>query len=121
MIKFSLPAVLFLALSAQAADAPAKWQYAGESQGITFRIKVFNACKAEGSKIVLKLESKLPEKVEVSFRLNDSEWSKTFTRELKAGATDSGLEFRPEEGSACHPFIDQIYVDSQAPVVSQSE
>ena len=57
----------------------------------------------------------------LSFRLNDPDWSKSFTATLKAGATNSGLRFTPDGGSVCHPYIDMVYIEPKEKHVTRSE
>jgi hypothetical protein len=113
----SLMAVL-LALAPLAAFGADPWKYAGENKGAAFHLKIDNPCK-EGSRVRIMVKNTLDQAVTVSFRLNDSEWRKTFTRELRAGATDTTLSHQPEEGLVCHPYIDQVYFEEDLPVISQ--
>lgn len=120
MTRFAVIAALFLSLGLQAKPAPVKWKFAGESQGVVFYLRMDNACKPEGSQVFLKLENTLNHPVTVSFRLSDSDWNKTFTRELAAGATDTRLRYRPDDGPACYPFIDQIHLGEEGTQVTQT-
>ena len=115
-------------LLAFAADAPpgsgspnasgSKWLYAGEMQGIEFRLQMAGACK-DGSKVALRLKTSSEEDLVVSFRLNDDDWRKTFTQALKAGGKPVTLSFAPEDGQVCHPYVDQVEVSS-APLIHGS-
>lgn len=112
--------VLFLAFLPIAALAnDNKWQYAGESQGISFQMQIRNECK-DNAKVTVKMKSEIDRSVTVSFRLNDSDWRKTFNYKLKANAQAATVSFTPDEGSVCHPFIDQIYIESEESMVTQS-
>jgi hypothetical protein len=124
MVRLSLIAVLFLALTPRADDTSEKWQFAGESQGVSFYLKVRHECRDHGSNVSVKLESQLDYAVLVSFRINDPNWRKTFTKELKPHGSDSRLAYSPEESGACHPFVDEVTVEpkeKQAPQVSQKQ
>jgi hypothetical protein len=115
----SLIGILALVPLAVAADDN-KWHFAGESQGISFQLQIRNQCK-DGSKVAIRLKSEIDRPVTVSFRLNDSDWRKTFTYKLKANAQDATLNYTPFDEPACHPYIDQVYVESEESVVTQSE
>lgn len=120
--------ILALALTlmvgtAPAADKPAggeKWKYAGENQGIAFYLRITDQCR-EGSKVFLKLRSELENPVTITFRLNDSDWRKTFTRELAAGGKDATLQYSPDDGPVCNPYIDQVFIEPKTEWVTQSE
>ena len=109
---------VLLALAPLAAIGSEPWKYAGENKGVAFHLKIDNACK-EDSKVRIKVKNTLDRAVTISFRLNDSEWRKTFTRELRAGATDTTLAHQPEESLVCHPYIDQVYFEENLPMISQ--
>jgi hypothetical protein len=98
-----------------------RWLYAGENHGIRFFFKIANECRETGASVGIKLESILDYPVTVSFRVNDPNWSKTFQRDLTPGEVDTGIKFTPGEGTACHPFVDEVYVDSKETQVSKSE
>lgn len=100
------------------AQAVEHWQYAGENKGVEFHFKVTDECK-EGSTLAVKLVNTLDRAVRISFRLNDSDWRKTFTMDLKMG-TDMSLKFAPEEGTVCHPYVDRVFVQSREEQVSQT-
>ena len=102
------------------ASAAEKWQFAGENQGIAFQLQITNQCK-DGSKVSIKLKSALDHPVTVTFRLNDADWKKTFTYALQPKGRDANLTFVPEDSQVCHPYVDQVYVESPEPQVSQSE
>lgn len=114
------PILIAASLSPTLASAADKWQYAGESQGIAFQLQISNQCK-DGSKVAIKMKTTLDHPVTVSFRLNDADWRKTFTHDLKPNGKDVTLNFSPGDSEVCHPFVDQVYVESKEPVVSQSE
>ncbi len=110
-----------LALSPLMAMGEEKWKFAGENQGISFHLQITGECK-EGSKVAIKLKSSLDHPVTVSFRLNDSDWRKTFSAKVKpSGGRNNILTFAPEESAACNPYIDQVYVESNEPMVTQNE
>jgi hypothetical protein len=95
-----------------------KWSFAGESYGVRIFFKINRECRESGSSVALKLENTLDYPVTVSFRVKDPEWSKSFERDLKAQAEDTGLKFIPETGTACHPYVDNIYVEATGTKVS---
>ncbi|MEO6094543.1 MAG: hypothetical protein ABIW76_02315 [Fibrobacteria bacterium] len=97
-----------------------RWQFAGENQGIRFFYKVANECRNSGAKVEMKLESTLEYPVTVSFRLVDPEWKRKFERELSARMKDTGIKFIPEEGTACHPYIDEVFVETRETQVTHS-
>ena len=103
------------------AEAPARWQFAGENQGIRFHFKVANECRDQGAKVEVKLENSLDHAVVVSFRLVDQDWKKSFERELGPKMKDASIRFAPEEGTACHPYVDEVYVESKETQVTHSE
>src|SRR5882757_3760733 len=103
------------------ADTPARWQFAGENQGIRFFYKVANECRNSGAKVEMKLENTTDNAVTVSFRLVDPDWKKSFERELGPKMKDSAIKFTPEEGSSCHPYVDEVYVQSKETQVSHAE
>jgi hypothetical protein len=108
-----------LALCPAFAGTDSKWQYAGESQGISFHLQIRNQCK-DGSKVTIKLKSALEHPAVVSFRLNDSDWRKTFTQKLQPGGKEATVSYSPGESPVCHPFIDQIYLEGSEETVTQS-
>jgi hypothetical protein len=111
--------VLLLALCPAFVGADSKWQYAGESQGISFHMQIRNQCK-DGSKVTIKLKSALDHSAVVSFRLNDSDWRKTFTHKVKPDGKEAIVSYSPGENSVCHPFIDQIYIEGEEEAVTQT-
>lgn len=108
-----------LGAAALATAEETRWKYAGESQGIAFQIQITNQCK-DNSRVVVKVKSSLDHPVTVSFRLNDSDWRKTFTQDLKK-SKEAQVAFSPEESMVCHPYVDQIYVESEEAMVTQTE
>lgn len=110
---------MVLGAGALAMADESRWKYAGESRGIEFQLQITNQCK-DGSKVVVKVKSSLDHPVTVSFRLNDSDWRKTFTQELKK-SKEAQVAFSPEEGAVCHPYVDQVDVESEEAVVTQTE
>jgi hypothetical protein len=101
--------------------APPRWQFAGENQGIRFYFKIANECRDEGAKLDLKLENTLDHAVTVSFRIVDPDWSKSFERELDANAKASSIPtYVPEGGTACHPYVDEVYVEPRGTQVTHS-
>jgi hypothetical protein len=97
-----------------------RWQFAGENQGIRFFYKIANECRNSGAKIEMKLESTLDYPVTVSFRLVDPEWKRKFERELSARMKDTAIKFVPEEGTACHPYVDEVFVETLETQVTHS-
>lgn len=108
------------AFAGKASEIPTRWQYAGENKGIRFYFKIANECRPTGAKLELKLENTLDRAVTVSFRLVDPEWKQSFERELAAKEKDTAIRFTPEEGSACHPYVDEVYVESRETQVTHS-
>jgi hypothetical protein len=100
--------------------APPRWQFAGENQGIRFYFKIANECRDEGAKLDVKLESTLDHPVTVSFRLVDPDWKQSFERELGPKAKDAAIQFTPDEGTACHPYVDEVYVELHGTQVTHS-
>ena len=100
-------------------EIASKWQFAGENQGIRFFFKVANECREAGARVELKLENSLDHSVTVSFRLVDPDWKQTFKRDLGTNETDTGIRFTPEEGTACHPYVDEVYVEARKTQVSR--
>lgn len=124
MVRLCLLVVLFLAMTPRAEDESGKWQFAGESQGVSFYLKVRRECRDNGSKVTIKMESQLDYAAIVSFRLNDPGWHKTFKKELRPHGVDARTVYAPEEGGACHPFVDEVAVEPKekdAPQVSQKQ
>lgn len=111
--------ILLLALCPAFVIADTKWQYAGESQGISFHLQIRNQCK-DGSKVTIRLKSALDRAAVVSFRLNDSDWRKTFTYKVKPNGKEATLSYAPGESPVCHPFIDQIYIEGEEETVTQT-
>jgi hypothetical protein len=107
--------------AAAPADAPARWQFAGENQGIRFHFRIANECRESGAKVEVKLENGLDHAVTVSFRLVDPDWKQSFERELGPNMKDMAIRFAPEEGTACHPYVDEVYVESKETRVTHSD
>jgi hypothetical protein len=83
------------------------WRYAGEDQGIRF---YFRPAKRGGIRI--KLVSDLDTRVDVIYRVRDTDWKKTFTCSLAPGAADSTLRYRPlDEAQVRYPFFDRIHLE----------
>jgi hypothetical protein len=102
------------------ADSVPRWQYAGENKGIRFSFKIANECRNSGAKVEMKLENTLDHAVTVSFRLVDPEWKQSFERELGPKMKDTAIRFAPDEGTACHPFVDEVYVEDRETQVTHS-
>ena len=118
----SLLAVAALQAGTKTDVEKTKWLFAGGDRGITFYLAVSGECRDHGGKVAVKLESQLDYPVDVTFRVNDPDWSQTFTRTLRAHGTDAHLRITPEDGSVCHPYVDQIYVEAKdAPKVTQTQ
>jgi len=100
--------------------APPRWQFAGENQGIRFYFKIANECRDTGASLDLKLESTLDHPVTVSFRLVDPDWSQAFERDLEANAKAAAIPYTPDGGTACHPYVDEVYVEPRATQLSHS-
>ena len=103
------------------ADMPLRWQFAGENQGVRFYYRITNVCRASGAKLEMKLDNTLDHAITVSFRLVDPDWKQSFERELGPRMKDTAVRFTPEDGSACHPYIDEVYVESRETQVSHSD
>jgi hypothetical protein len=103
------------------AEAPARWQFAGENRGIRFHFRIAGECRDERAQVEIKLENSLDHAVVVSFRLVDPDWKKTFERELGPKMKDASIRFAPEEGTVCHPYVDEVYVESKETQVTHSE
>lgn len=117
---FGVGAALAATAVAKGAETPGRWQYAGDNQGIRFSFKIANECRNSGAKVEMKLENTLDHAVTVSFRLVDPEWKQSFERELGPKEKDTAIKFSPEEGTACHPYVDEVYVESRETQVSHS-
>ncbi len=113
-------ATLAASASAKSGEMPGRWQFAGENQGIRFYFKVANECRNSGAKVEMKLENTLDRAVTVSFRLVDPDWKQSFERELGAKEKDTAVKFTPEEGTACHPYVDEVYVESRETQVTHN-
>lgn len=120
MIRLMTSLTLVGVLAAIGAEPPVKWQYAGENQGIRFSFKIANECRSSGAKVEVKLENTLDHAVVVSFRLIDPDWKQSFERELGPKMKDTSIKFKPEEGTACHPYVGEVYVESRETRVTQS-
>lgn len=104
--------------------APVKappWQYAGETKGIRFWFKIANECRESGARVEMKLENTLDHDVTVAFRVVDPDWKQSFERELGSGDKDTAIRFSPDEGTACHPYVDEVYVEARGTQVTHSE
>ena len=113
-------AALAAGASAKPGESPGRWQFAGENQGIRFFFKIANECRNSGAKVEMKLENTLDRAVTVSFRLVDPDWKQSFERELGPKQRDTAVKFTPEEGSACHPYVDEVYVETKETQVSHN-
>lgn len=100
--------------------SPPRWQFAGENQGIRFYFKIANECRDAGASLELKLESTLDHAVTVSFRMVDPDWNQTFERDLEPGAKDTAIQYKPDEGTACHPYVDEVYVEPRQTQLTHS-
>jgi hypothetical protein len=100
--------------------APPRWQFAGENQGVRFYFKIANECRDTGAKLELRLENTLDHAVTVSFRLVDPDWKQNFERDLEPNGKDAAIPYTPDEGTACHPYVDEVYVEPRATQVSHS-
>lgn len=108
-------------VAAATAETTAKWQFAGENRGIRFHFKIANECRDQGAQVEIKLENSLDHAVVVSFRMVDPDWKKSFERELGPKMMDTAIKFSPEEGAACHPYVDEVYVESKETQVTHSD
>lgn len=110
-----------VAASAGMADTAARWQFAGENQGIRFYFKIANECRNSGAKVEMRLENTLDNAVTVSFRLVDPDWKQSFERDLGPKMKDTAVKFTPDEGTSCHPYVDEVYVQAKETQVSHAE
>lgn len=110
-----------LRVAAASAEAPARWQFAGVNQGIRFQFRIANECRDQGAQVEIKLENSLDQAVVVDFRLVDPDWKKSFERELGSKMEDASIRFTPEEGTACHPYFDEVYVESKETQVTHAD
>jgi hypothetical protein len=101
-------------------DMPTRWQFAGENKGIRFSFRIANECRDSGARIEVKLENTLDHAVTVSFRIVDPDWKQSFERELSPGEKDTAIKFSPDEGTACHPYVDEVYVEDRQTQVTHS-
>jgi hypothetical protein len=109
------------AWAAKGGEEPAHWQFAGENQGIRFRFLIENECRDSGASLQIRLENTLDRAVTVSFRLVDPDWKQSFERDLGPGEKDALIPFTPDEGTSCHPYVDEVYVEGGATQVSHSD
>lgn len=108
------------AWAAKGDEAARRWQFAGENQGIRFYLRIANECRPSGAHVDVKLENTLDHAVTVSFRIVDPDWKLSFERELGPNGKDAAIGFAPDEGTACHPYVDEVYVDSRGTQVTHS-
>jgi hypothetical protein len=119
MTRF-IAVLALLGAAAVRADVPLKWQFAGENQGIQFYFRISNECKESGARVEMKLENTLDRAVTVNFRLVDPDWEQKFARELGPNMKDAAIKFTPESGTSCHPYVDEVYVQSRETQVSKA-
>jgi hypothetical protein len=68
--------------------------------------------------VTIRLKSALDHTALVSFRLSDSDWRKTFNHKVPADGKETTLTYVPEDGPACHPFLDQVSLEDGVEVLS---
>lgn len=82
------------------------WLYAGEDHGVRF---YFQAGKRGGIRI--KVENLLDSRIDVAYRVKDTDWMKNFTCSLAPGAVDSTIRYRPLEARVRFPYFDRIFLE----------
>lgn len=121
ILAFGWLAVAAESRAAKGDEAALRWQFAGENQGIRFYFKIANECRASDARVDVKLENTLDRAVTVSFRIVDPDWKQSFERELEPKAKDTAIRYSPEEGTSCHPYVDEVYVASRGAQVTHSD
>ena len=89
------------------------WKFAAENYGVQFYWHIVNECRPSGAVVSVKLVNTLENPVSISFRVNDPNWTRSFAKELGAGEKNTDIKFFPEDGTACHAFIDQVYLETK--------
>jgi hypothetical protein len=82
------------------------WKYAGEDRGVRF---YFQPDKRGGIRI--KVENILDTRVDVLYRVRDTDWKKSFSCSLAPGAADSTIRYRPLAARVLYPFFDRIFLE----------
>lgn len=82
------------------------WRYAGEDHGVRF---YFQPVKRGGIRI--KVESDLDTRIDVLYRVRDTDWKKSFTCSLAPGAADSTIRYWPREAHVRYPFFDRVFLE----------
>lgn len=110
----SLFIVTLLAGAAMAASKPGKkkkdaWKYAGEDHGVCF----FFQPQKDGS-IRIKVENRLDARVDVLYRVMDTDWKKSFASSLAPLSADSTIRYRPTDlgrDAVKYPYFDQVWLE----------
>lgn len=109
----SLFIVTLLAGAALAASKPGKkkdaWKYAGEDHGVRFYFQP----EKDGS-IRIKVENSLDARVDVLYRVMDTDWKKSFASSLAPHAADSTIRYRPADlgrDAVKYPYFDRIWLE----------
>ena len=82
------------------------WRYAGEDHGVRF---YFQPEKEGGIRI--KVENRLDIRVDVLYRVMDTDWKKNFACSLAPRAADSTIRYQPLEAGVRYPYFDRVYLD----------
>jgi hypothetical protein len=83
------------------------WKYAGEDHGVRF----FFQPDAKGG-IRIKVENAQDTRVDVLYRVMDTDWKMRFASSLKPHGADSTIRYRPSEHDAAvrYPYFDQVFL-----------
>jgi len=106
--------IALLAGAAMAASKPGHkkkdaWKYAGEDHGVRF---FFQPQKDGGIRI--KVENGLDTRVDVEYRVMDTDWKKSFASSLAAHGADSTIRYRPADcgkNGVKYPYFDQVWLE----------
>ena len=84
------------------------WKYAGEDHGVRF----FFQPDAKGG-IRIKVENGLDTRVDVLYRVMDTDWKMRFASSLQPHGADSTIRYRPSEKDALvrYPYFDQVFLE----------
>lgn len=86
------------------------WKYAGEDHGVRF---FFQEEKNGGIRI--KVENGLDARVDVLYRVMDTDWKKNFASSLAPHAADSTIRYRPVDcggNGVKYPYFDQVWLET---------
>ena len=85
------------------------WKYAGEDHGVRF---FFQEEKNGGIRI--KVENGLDARVDVLYRVMDTDWKKSFASSLAPHGADSTIRYRPLDcgkDGVKYPYFDQVWLE----------